>query len=368
MKPRLSIRILSALLLLACAQAHAQGLTASASPPQAALSLAGTQTLRVQWDLATIRPGITPTTSTEGRLVDRATGNLLATIPVPLSGTAPGRSIETVHIDRERLRDAIERGTSSIAYERTWDDGLGGNSTAQVLLMITGSGYGALQVRDVRLRYADGSDQNRVVDEGSKVSAYAEVSFSGRGGMLEYEWLLADPSSTRSEPVFFRLAQSRMPLSGVSPLKISAPALPTQRSGPHILQLRIREPNDVSLQPTLAYYVRPSGDGVAALGLLAPPAGASLGAKGAFQWDAVKDATSYQLEIYDELRDERLTGVLLPAHAGTQATPLTDIARARLPQGCRCRWRVLAFDAAGELRGASELRPIVIPPQKRGKP
>jgi hypothetical protein len=348
--------------LLATPAADAQrGLAASVSPAQTATSLTAAQTLRLSWQIDA--EAAVTARSTEGRLIDAGSGRLLDTVPTTLALTAPGTVGETLVLSRERLASAAASGAGSLLYQRQWQTLDGRTTSAQLRIALTGSLAGGFAIQDLRLRFADGAEDLRIVEQNSTLSAIAEIAFSGRGGVIEYEWRIADPGTTRTEPVFVRLARRRLEVRGPSPLRLSSPPLPTPRSGPYLLEFRIVEPLLAVDPPLLGYVVQPAAQaGPAELRLLAPADGASLVDGAAFRWATDPGAATYQLEIYADDADQRLTGVIIPASVAT--TALSDVARLRLAQGCRCRWRVLAYDAQGEVRGISALRAVLIPPQE----
>lgn len=362
-------RIAIAVLLAAgfCGELAAQAtFTVTVSPPLTTVPVRGNQTVQLTWD---VDPGVAvAASSTEGNLLD-ASGRLIRLVPVVLNVVGPGRVVESLNLAALGVAAA---GAGSFLYQRNWADGAGNSGQAQARLALVGASAGALEIRALRLLFDDGSDQTRVVDQEGAVTAYAELSFSGRGGVIDYEWLLADPSTTRTTPVFVRIGQKRMSVRGASPLRIAAPPLPTTRTGPYQLQFRLREPAANAFAggggaPLLGYYVRPpTGSAAAAVKLIAPPERAMLAERGEFRWQALPEATVYQLELYDTSGKQRLTGVMLPAGSGDAlGTALTEVARLRLADGCQCRWRVLAFDAQGELRGVSPMQAVVVPPQAR---
>ncbi|RMF75044.1 MAG: hypothetical protein D6738_04820 [Acidobacteria bacterium] len=289
-------------------------------------------------------------------------GPVLGTVTRGLSQTRPVAPLtvfslrETVLVPAAVVDAAIRLGVASVFYVRTFDDGFGAAAGA-VELRITGGAASAFGIERLELAFANGRVID-VVDAGEQVRAVARATFSG-SGLLRAAWEIAEPPATSGgAPVFRRLATVRRWVTGSAPVDLASPLLPARLSGLHLVRLRIAAPGAAFAEPELRYVVRAAApERPAPMRVLSPTAGAVLGPKTRFGWQAVAGAQVYRLELLDAGSDgPRVAGVVLGA--GRTWTSLPETTRARLVPGRRYAWRVQAVDGTGRVIGQSEPRTL----------
>ncbi|HKK07217.1 MAG TPA: hypothetical protein VKA50_15360 [Gammaproteobacteria bacterium] len=382
--------------------AQADVTSVSASPSQRNVALGTSTAFTLTWTVVRDNGNAGPTvTSTQGSFQSAAGDVVYGTVPTTLTQSQPippptTASIPTTFTFRESLRvptDVIYRayksGATRIYYVRTFTDSVTA-LPGQVVLDITGSSAAGFSLTRLSLRFDDDTAL-RVVGQGTKLGAYAEVSYTGTG-QLQAAWEIAEPPSTQGQPVYRTLQLVRRVLAGGDRVRIPAPALPTDAPGFYLLRLRVTEPklpvSDDEL-PFIRYVVaresaraRPPQT----LSVNTPASGALLSKGTDFTWQAVDGARAYQLELYakgpfsvaDTLPSlggdgggeggvpagwrpsgPPTAGVLVPGDR-TRAM-LSALGDTHLKSGYVYRWRVLAIGESGETIAVSPWREVRTP-------
>jgi hypothetical protein len=320
-----------------------------------------------------------------------AGGQLLGVRDEPLQGET--RSVggvvtailpETVDVPARVLMRAEQLGVRQIAYLRSFGTGGAQPGTGSALLNLAGPLGGPFSVTGVTLRFEDGGRQS-VFGVGEDVVAFADVTHTGTG-RLEAQWEIAEPSSTRSAPVFRALNLVRRQLTGSgAATRIRSPALPSAADGTYLVRLRITRPDAGFEMPALRYFVNPALDVMpepVSIVATAPASGAMHRTGTRFSWQPVPAASTYRVEFHERAPEAaiREPGVLNAAESMTIApdsvgepvsgivldadssdTELSRLALSHLPPGRSYWWRVLAYDEAGRIVGRSELRRLYVP-------
>ncbi len=368
------------------------------SPSQRNVALGTSTAFTLSWTVVRDNSNFSDTvTSPQGRFTNVDGTVTYGVVPTVLSQTKPGVFLTTttfvfseqVRVPAEVVYRAYKAGASRLYYFRTFDDGFG-PVTQGVTLNITGSSAAGFSLTRLSLRFDDDTAL-RVVDQGTKLGAYAEVSYSGTG-QLQAAWEIAEPPSTQGAPVYRTLQLVRRVLAGGDRVRIPAPALPTDAPGFYLLRLRVTEPklpvSDDEL-PFIRYVVaresaraRPPQT----LSVNTPASGALLSKGTDFTWQAVDGARAYQLELYakgpfsvaDTLPSlggdgggeggvpagwqpsgPPTAGVLVPGDR-TRAM-LSALGDTHLKSGYVYRWRVLAIGESGETIAVSPWREVRTP-------
>lgn len=374
------------------ALANVVSVTATVSP--AGVPFNTPATVLVSWNVST-SSAISPNTitSTSG---DFLGPGLLGSNPSLLSRViaspplnVPVSTIitEVVRIPSSITYQANKNGQATFSYQRFFSDldGAGNGLNGAVIINIQGTSSGDLNISRVELRF-DTNQNIRVAGQGEKLTAVAEINYSGIG-LLDAVWEVADPASTRGEPFFVPVRTLRQYLGAGRNAVLQSPPLPTSVIGTHLVRLRIRQPVTAAQFPVLTYHVnkqvQDAGVNLVEIRLSAPGPGAQYSADTSFSWLAVEGASAYQLEIYDTgttaaadvvapspetqgdsyARSRELpspvTGILLPAEK--TSTTLTAMSRQYLRSGHRYRWRVIAIGDGGAVIGESGLQEISTP-------
>lgn len=359
-------------------------LQASVMPAVASTAAGQATTVSVTWRVSGSGPG--------GRSVSSPRGEFLAGGPAgqPIGGRefslqsearAVGGSFtallrETIEIPVQVVLRAQQLNANRIAYRRTFTSGTAEPETAVLLLNLSGPLGGAFGINGVALRFGDGSRQS-VIDAGGDLVAIADVAHTGTG-RLEAVWEVAEPSSTRSVPIFRSLDLVRRQLvrSGSSTL-LRSPPLPTGTEGAYLVRLRLTSPEPAFEPPVMRYFVNPAGDrsiAPALIGAISPAVGAAHAPGTRFSWQPLAGAASYRLELHDAAGAMQGTDPAMAAadlgeprsgiavDAGITDTELSRLALSHLPPGRSYWWRVLAYDELGRVVGASEPRRLYVPP------
>jgi hypothetical protein len=166
--------------------------------------------LVLTWSASIIEISAGPTTpftltSTSGQFMVGATVIGTVNTVLTLSGSVPTgvpatvRIPETVMVPPDVTVRANRMGAQTVSFVRVFNDGTGPMSGSE-LIVIGGSGAGLFGITREALSFDDGAAV-RVVQKGDKLSARAEIDFTGAGSMSAL-WEIAGPSSTAGQPQF----------------------------------------------------------------------------------------------------------------------------------------------------------------------
>ncbi len=386
--------------------AHASVSSVSVSPSPHSVPLGTPSAYTLTWTVVrdnTSNPGTT-VTSSQGVFQNVDGTVTFGTVPTVLSQTKPlpGGVVaapppttftiyESLRVPVDVVYRAYKLGYRRIYYYRVFSDPPAGSSSAAVAVIdITGSSAAGFSVTRLSLRFDDDSAL-RVVDQGSKLGAYAEVSFTGTG-QLQAAWEIAEPPSTQGQPVYRTLQLVRRALAGGERVRIPAPALPTDTPGFYLLRLRVTEPQlPVSVEelPFIRYVVARASARTRpprTLRVEVPAPGALLAKGTDFAWQGIDGARAYQLELYakgpasvgDNLPNlgsdgageggvppdwrpsgPPTAGVLVPGDRTRAA--LSALSDTHLKPGYVYRWRVLAIGESGQTIAVSPWREVRTP-------
>ncbi len=291
---------------------------------------------------------------------------------LPVNADDPSATLvfrETVRIPARVLFRAAEEGAAQVRYVRSFDDGFG-SATAALALDITGSAAAGFGVTRLALDFVGEEGEAwvlAVVPPEAELAPRAHLSFSG-SGQLRAAWELAEPPSTRGEPVFRPLAQVRRFLGAGGEVEITGPVLPTMRPGTYLVRLRITAPAVDFDLPVLRYVVSATPDGGVPMAAPVPeaavhsPAPDSLiGPDLVFSWAPVAGARVYRIELWShdggaDLAGALVSGLAVPADLTRVTLPATT--RSHLRPGRHYRWRVRALDGQGGLLAQSAYRRV----------
>ncbi len=354
-------------------------------------NISGSSTVTIRWQV-TYAAALPPGTLVRGVLgeIFVPNGPVLGTLPdigpVPATKTGNGAVAilqEQARIPQSVVIRALDLGYTQIGIRRQFQTSAQGPAPQQGLasIRITSSGLGALTINRIELRFADDS-RSTVVPEGSRLTARADVRYSGKG-VLQGVWEVASPPSTLGDPVFQQVKLVRLPLLGGQKTTLTIPELPTRISGLHLLRFRVTQPEGLLDTPVIRYFVtRGDTRQRPVIRILSPAPLTQLDAHTRFGWQPVPGAEGYQIEFFearnapwaDDLRLEevnarrlleggaplrRTAGVMLPGDLSS--VTLSALTRNHLQPGQRYLWRVIAFDKQGRRMAESTLRPVRVP-------
>jgi hypothetical protein len=405
--------LISTLFLLFSFSANSNTLSVIVTPSLTTHSVDINPPLNVGWNVTADAAG--PHVSTAG--VFRATtsnkdaplGSIINTTinincVVSLASFICSPQNETITIPADVLATAKEAGLTTIYYHRDFSDGFGATGSMQINLFnspvspsSTTNPERTLHITRESLRFNDNTIV-KVIKPNSRISAIAELNFTGTG-LLDAFWEYATPASTRGRAIFIRLGSVRRYLGVGGRVILQSPPLPTELTGQYVLRLQILKtlsnPNGVEFTsnlpdglPLLRYSVNNQGGSDVVYELppiktLFPAGNATLQADTRFNWQAVKNAKAYQLELYlpdenkrpvtnpstnfnDRLIDDSViknkkpsTGLLIPATKISLS--LTVLSRETLKRGSTYYWRIIAIGADGRILTTSSLKQIRTP-------
>ncbi len=322
---------------------------------------------------------------------------------------------EIVTIPADVLAFAQVNGLTTIYYNRTFSDGFAATNSLQMNLNFSAPPPGTpppapgiptvspvnseriLSITRETLRFSDHSTV-KFTKPDTHITAVAELKFTGTG-LLDAFWEYATPSSTTGRAIFIRMNSIRRYLGAGGRVILQSPPLPTDVTGQYLVRLQIlrtvSNPNGVEFTnnlpdglPALRYTIGRKGAGSAVYTL--PPIktqfplnNAFLEADTRFNWQSVKNAKAYQLELYlpekfkrpninpstnigtrpiDEAVIENKkpsTGLLIPATETSLA--LSTLSREALKRGQTYYWRIIAIGADGQVLTSSVLKEIRTP-------
>jgi hypothetical protein len=366
-----------ALVVAAAASPRAQAqATASATPGTLSASLQSTLPTTLVWTVRlTAPPAVTrvvvlPTTATSPQgTVSTPGGEVLQIDPLPLTvhltgvvtSAVQGNVPETFRLAPSTVAAAQRLGVGTLLLARTFSAGGAPYvATATVRIGLGGSASGPLTLSRVALHFDDRS-LVRVLRQGESAVAIAEITFSGNG-VFSGLWEVASPPSTQGQPVFVPLGGASTNLTAGGLAEVTSPPLPAAIAGTYYVRFRVRSPV-VDFQSLVLRYGVEQGPAVPSITVTSPEAHATLAADTRFAWQAAAGAMAYRLEIYaaDAAADgdAPISGEWLPAERRDSA--LSTLAQTHLAAGRAYRWRVVAFDADGEIVARSSLYEIRTP-------
>jgi hypothetical protein len=366
-------------------------------PANSLVAIGQAHSLPLTWSVVELFVGAGPSapftiTSTSGQFRVGATvlGTvntvLTASVVVP-NGVPTTVSIpESVMVPPDVTVKANRLGAQTISYVRVFNDGTTPMQGSE-LILIGGSGAGLFGITREALAFDDGAAV-RVVQKGDKLSARAEIDFTGVGSMSAV-WEIAGPSSTAGQPQFRELQQVTRGLIGREPEIVKTPDLPTDTPGYYVLRLRIPQPPPGFDPPVLAYYVGDASSGARGgfteMAVTAPGDGALFSPDARFAWQPVAGAKVYKIELFASPESDKFglpdiaeqaaaadparvrAALAAPPAAGmivagsqTQVA-LSSAVRARLQPRHSYFWRVQAIGADGGVIGAAQVRQLRVP-------
>lgn len=366
-------------------------------PATSLLAIGQGNSLVLSWTVTSVFvgfPGTLPytVTSTAGQFVAAGTvvGTVNAILTVSAAATAgvPStvRITESVFVPPDVTVKANRLGATTISYVRQFNDGSGA-VPLQAGILVGGSAAGQLGISREALAFDDGAVV-RTVRARDRLTAQAEINFNGSGSMTAL-WEIAGPSTTAGQPVFRVLQPVTRGLLGAEPAFLKSVPLPTDSPGVYIVRLRIIDPVPAFDPPVLTYYVGDARSalpgGIALMTVMSPADGAVFDRETHFEWQPIRGATAYKLELFaspgtdpfglpdlaapsdsSDLQSVRaafarppVSGMIVPA-AQTQLA-LSSAARAKLRPRSTYFWRVQAIGPEGNVIGEALARQVRVP-------
>lgn len=370
---------------------------ARVSPLQRQVYANQDNSLQLSWQVTTAAGHVNGVVSSAARILNPATGAVLANLGAVLSapGSGPFLFSETLNLDPALLQNLLASNSPRLVVERIFADPIGGGSTrAYMTLLLSRSsleavrtgGPGELTVQGLRLAFDTGNDQ-ALVAESSALTAQLTLSYSG-AGLLEGRWQLAEPGSTEALPLFRTLSLVRQQVAGSQRLVLESPTLPTARPGKYLLRFCVTNRNlapegasDDPQCPVQEWVIDAGYQVQAQQGLLSltglTPSQQPVNAATPFRWPAVAGASVYQLQVFSlspplqpgpasqqaSLSGEPqfVVGMVLPK--ATTEAPLSELVRSKLTPGQRYLWRITAHNAGGKMLAASADYTFVYQPE-----
>lgn len=383
--------LLICLLTLTSANALATTLTAPAIP--SSYQVGSNSFISFNWTLENFGNGGGTADSTQG-VFTLTTGTTIPpqggpqtlTTPIAFGGGAisvasPTSGIffvpESITVPSTAYDTAQRNGVTTIYYARRFTTTEGTTVYAFLQINLTfpaPNPSAALSLSRIALRFSDNTSVKVVVPETS-LMAVADISYIG-SGLFDAMWEIAEPVSTIGQPVFVPMRPVRQFLVAGGRVYLQTPPLPTQKQGLHILRLRVTQPTLNFATPVLQYSVNPQGDISVAptlppVRINSPADNALLAGDTRFDWQPVKGARAYQLDLFlpeqsglkpDDAaiaRRQPATGIMVPGKRNSLA--LGELSRSHLRPGTTYYWRILAIGDKGQILSTSALREIRIP-------
>jgi hypothetical protein len=391
--------VLALVLSLAClgfaGAARADIQSAAATPGTVQVAVPNGSAITINWVISSRNVGVGPTltiSSNSGTFdiggttvgtVNRTISSVIAAAP---GNIGVATITETLLVPRNVAFQMANNPNLTATYRRTFSDGTVVTGTGQATLVPSGAGAAEFGIRRLDLAFEDRA-RVKVLPEGGELFALAEINFDG-SGVAQFQWQIADPSSTRGGLVFRTLQVLSRSLSGRARVILRSPLLPTHSQGLHVIRLVTTNPTLAFDAPELRYFVTPRLNATTApagqrIGLLGPADGALLTTDIEFSWEETPGAAVYQLEIYplrsgdpvspgevqaigsellidpDELAPRPITGIALPADRSRIS--LKPYSLAHLEAGRAYFWRIKAIGDNGAVIGASPLRRVAMP-------
>ncbi|MDZ7841562.1 MAG: hypothetical protein U5R46_12240 [Gammaproteobacteria bacterium] len=187
--------------------------------------------------------------------------------PLTRSGIRSGQAVfnETIQLSSSQLLRARQQG-GGLILERTLRDDFGNRFIARVPVNLTGPGQADFSISAMKCRFHDGS-RVKIVQEGDPVHVVCDLRFDGPGGLLRGTWEVAEGGGNQ---LFFRPLQLYSNfVVGQNTVQISRTFTATG-TGRHIVRFRVQEPELLSDQTQIQYYVGVSPGQVSAAALPSP--------------------------------------------------------------------------------------------------
>ena len=303
-----------------------------------------------------------------------------------LVATGTSTAFDSFTIPKVVLDYAQQNNLTTIYYGRPYyfdyTGYIGGELFVRINLLVANPNA-ALSLNRVALRFSDNTSI-KVTTPNTNVTALADISYMG-SGLFDAMWEIAEPVSTMGEPVFVPIQPVRQFLVGGGQLTLQSPVLPTQKTGLHIVQLKICSPTfalgvaaavgPCRVPAILQYMISPDGDTSAItlppLRIRTPADNALLTTDTRFEWQAVKGANGYQLELFlpeqSGLKPDATSiakrapasGMMVPAKKNSLS--LGELSRNKLRPNTTYYWRIIAIGNNGQMLSSSALREIRIP-------
>jgi hypothetical protein len=366
-------------------------------PANSLIAIGQAHSLVLNWQVVSLAVGFPGTlpytiTSTSGQF--RVGGTVLATVNTVLSANGSMVSgvpstvslAESVIVPPSVTVQANRLGAQTISYVRVFTDGTTPMQGSE-LIVVGGSGSALFGITREALSFDDGAAV-RVVQKGDRLSARAEIDFTGSGSMSGV-WEIAGPSSTVGQPQYRELQPVTRGLIGQGPEIVKSPDLPTDTPGYYLLRLRITQPLPGFDPPMLAYYVGEASaggrGGFTEMVVTSPGDGALFDPGTRFAWQPVAGAKVYKIELFASPESDKFglpdiaeqaaaadparvraalasppSAGMIVAGAQTQVA-LTSATRARLQPRHSYYWRVQAIGADGGVIGAAQVRQLRVP-------
>ncbi|VAW55047.1 hypothetical protein MNBD_GAMMA05-222 [hydrothermal vent metagenome] len=406
--------LISIFLIVNSFSVYGATLSVSTSPGLVSHSVSLNPPINVFWNVgASGNPGVHTSTVGTFRALPGNTGasigstiNTIITFNIPSSNcTEIADTIfdcisppEIIRIPADVLAFAGANRLTTIYYNRTFTDGVSATGSVQINLNFTVvNPEKILSITRETLRFNDNSTV-KFIKPNTPLTAVAELKFTGTG-LLDAFWEYATPSSTTGRAIFIRMNSIRRYLGAGGRVILQSPPLPTDITGQYLVRLQILKtlsnPNGVEFTndlpdglPVLRYTIgrKSSGGETFILPLIKtqfPLNNAFLKVDTRFNWQSVKNAKAYQLELYlpdthdrptinpstnvgDKPIDDSVinnkrpsTGLLIPATETSLA--LSTLSREALKRGKTYYWRIIAIGADGHVLTTSALKKIRTP-------
>ena len=381
---------------LVAAQSHAGLFDATtAAPSQTTAAFGRTNSAIVTWQItsSSVLDANMTIKGVRGEFLTPSNAVLgVVNVPLPVRSVFLPKGVsvvtaftESVIIPPYVLDSARAQGLTQIFYSRIFSatdvtNSITTSGSGLLTISIGSSSGGILSIGRQALSFDDG-EVRRVVGKGARLQAQASLNAQG-SGLLRAAWEIAEPPSTLGTPVYRLLQPVQQYFSGSQEVNLRSPLLPTRDGGTYLVRLRIVEPEPAFSSPEIAYAVEESVTTPAeALKVLAPTGVVRVDAQTRFEWQAVRNAKFYRLEIYNqdvltlsgaqhtpraatsglnEAAPGRLvTGVVLP---DTQThTLLSAATRRHLQSGHRYVWLIQGIDGNGRVIAISAQGELIAP-------
>ncbi len=120
-------------------------------------------------------------------------------------------------------------------------------------LLVAVASAASFEISRIALSFDD-QKAATIVERGSRLTAQAEVSYSGNG-LLRATWEVAGPNPDGNNPQYRVLTNVQQPLTGRDAAIVKSPSLPTESTGAYLVRLKVTEPSLGFSAPTVRYSV-----------------------------------------------------------------------------------------------------------------